>query len=384
MSLSLLVLMALLVLAYPRTGFGAYFLFSFALFIALSWLISPSYDHTHFIQKAASYTSLHEAILDESEAISPISPMIRILSSITNTTFEKAAILLNSIFLPLIFENITFLLEPRRKLNAVTFVLVLMVSCFLFPTTMALMISANKDLCLAFALSVFFRSVYILFSQNQAIRTKVVNMLSVSLAFILINQLRPYFASMIIATISIFLITRIPRNLTKNLRNMWFITLVYTTCFAALVMKWESIRVLLETYYGRATIWPVYYAEKPSIFTGSFYPIISFFYLIFYPLTLFFTNPEVTDQNALLGILQSTSFILGILILLKRVYQREDIQYAILAIFCGLHCLIQPWGSPNVGALMRLTFIETVIFSVLISLNLRNFLFQPLKCMREI
>jgi len=319
------------------------------------------------------YATIGEAIKDSSEAIAPVSPLIMIISSFTNLPLETSAIILNAIFLTRIIDNFHNFTTPlmTKSLTSSEYVISIIVSCLLFPSTAILIISANKDVCIAYALSEFFYRFSEVKLKKNEIQNSTKNLILAALSFALVQQLRPYFSSFLAIAMIIYLSLRVPIKLNRNLAILTFFTLAYICSYLAIITKWESIRVVVESYSGRATIWPAFLAERPTAITGLAYPILSAVYLLFYPITLGLTNPDISDLNIVIGAIHAFFFIIGTTLLLFKI-RRNQKKFDLLIIFVLIHYLIQPWGSPNVGALMRLTLFEVMIFSTLIACSTKK------------
>ena len=334
------------------------------IFMGASLLLPPSYDHAHFISRAASYASLEAALTDNALTIAPVSPMVFLFTSFLPISLDQSAILLNSIFLTLSLKNIIFAIDLQKNISIFKF-LTIIISIFIFcPSLVQLMVSANKDLCIAFSLSTFFAGLLRLSARRKAVLPYLYGIVITISSYILISQLRPYFASMIIPALAIYIFLRQPFS--KNLRFLLIIISLYFLCCTTLFYKWADIRGLVETYFGRATIWPLYYYDHPTFENVIYLPLLSIFALCCYPFSLLLTNSSISLANVIAGGWQTLMFIFGSTVFLLRFFSRKGERIEFVLIFFGIHCLIQPWGSPNTGALMRLTIIEYLFFTVLL------------------
>jgi hypothetical protein len=77
-------------------------------------------------------------------------------------------------------------------------------------------------------------------------------------------------------------------------------------------------------------------------------------------------NFDISISKFIVGIVQASLLLFAFTKFFKRSLKVNSKVDIYILLFMLLHFFIQPWGSPNIGALMRLTLFEVVFFSCLI------------------
>lgn len=366
MSLPLAAILLLLIFAAIRFKYNLAVLtvFIFSVSSILIHFLRPSFDDQHFILAALQYNTMTDVLSDTAVAISPVSPLISLIFRILGVEVRTAVLLLNSVLTSATLMTATHIFKPRRQAKTRIDILIpfaLLMACF--PSTGIVLITANKDLCIVFCLICFFSAILAPIERPISYLTSISKVLQISLSLFVLVHLRQYFGWYLALAYFMTFELRLLRKLRfdRFLAILTSFVTLHLVLSAIIFAKWSEIRGLVETYYGAATIWPLYSIEAPSTITAITYPLFSLLSIIFYPFGLAFTNPSVSEHNIIIGFYEAASFLGLLAIAIKRCSMHKILIFAPIFFFVLIHFTIQPFGSPNVGSLFRLRLFEIFI-----------------------
>ena len=366
MSLPLASILLLLVytLVQYKYRFPALALYIFLVLFILIQFLSPSFDDQYYILAAKNYRTVWDALADTGAAVSPVSPLIGLLLLLG---FEPrtAVLLVNACFTAAIMLTTNRLIEKRLQ-NARTgvfwsFPLLLM----LFPSTSVILITGNKDLCIVFCLVSFFDAEITKNPSQKIYLAGVGKALRIVLSLLVLVNLRQYFVYYIALSYCLLVLLQFLRKIRFNclFALSTSFAVLYLILSAIIFFKWNDIRVLVHTYYGAASIWPLYSIDAPSPLTAFVYPIYSLFSILFYPFSLAVTNTDMELPKLIIGFYEAATLLLLSLLAAAKLSKTRDLAFAPLLFFILIHFTIQPFGSPNVGSLIRLRLFEVFLLT---------------------
>lgn len=333
------------------------FLVILPLTLTAELFIPPGFDHLFYLDHMHSLRSVNDALTDSSANRAPLTSICALVWNLSGN--DKPFLVVNSIAYTSCLVVVATIFDVQRPVK-------LILIPFFFPVVLLLLVTFCKDILIALATLTL---VALLKPKSEPIKAlskqSLIVILLASASILLISNLRQYFLGYIILALTSSILLYFAKVATRNS----FVSLVFSSFFfwgslsAIVFVLWGSIRRIVSEYQGNAVISLLSNLPEPNPVTSIVYPLLTAACLMTSPAWVYALE-NISILKASVGFWEGGWFTIGfgclIFVLISNRSMPTYTGYIAYLAIC--HIVIQSLGSPNIGSLHRLLFVEKLLF----------------------
>lgn len=357
----LLIASFLIVCLYPAFSrfrlWVVLFLVILPLTLTAELFIPPSFDHLFYLDHMHSLQSINDAFTDSSANRAPLTSICALIWNLSG--YDKPFLVVNSITYTSCLVVVATIFDVQRPIK-------LILIPFFFPVVLLLLVTFCKDILIALATVTLVALIKPKPAPNKAIsKQSLMGILLASSSILLISNLRQYFLGYIILALTSSLLLCFAKAATRNsFASLAISILFFWGSLSAIVFAlWGSIRRIVSEYQGNAMISLLSNLPEPNYVTSIVYPLLSAGCLMTSPAWVYALE-NVGILKASVGFWEGGWFTIGFVCLIfVLISNRSMPTYTVCIAYLAIgHIVIQSLGSPNLGSLHRLLFVEKLLF----------------------